>query len=639
MTGQFVNRLLTISIILYSGILNSQVTIHLENFNAGLGTWSSVDASDATDVWTATANYMEVNGIGGGDDIDWLISPAINMDIQTDEFFLFDYNDANAGDLVELLYSTNYNNGGTSADVNSATWINIPLRVIDMNATSCITTMFQRHPAIDIDAITGTAVFFAFRYTGTSASARRYRIDNVHIDASYFANITNGIDCEPLKNELHGLISTQTDRIRYTSSQYDVWDALLHTDTRLNDAGTATIVWDMFTDIPSGTGEFEFDHCSNRDNGSCPGGEGICYNREHTFPRSWWGGGTTLSDTINTDMHHLYASDRSLNSAKSNYPPGNVLVASTTGSNGFLMGANASYPCTPATGSKRYIEPIDEFKGDYARTFFYLVTRYQHNLAAWAPINSQGNCFMDGTSYPGIQNWALQTLLQWHVSDPVSQKEINHNNAVYAIQGNWNPFISSPGYVYLIWGDENGTPCDQVILPIELLTFNVKLSQNNVVIDWKTASELDNDYFLVERSLDLIHWKEVAHVDGAGTSSSIQEYTALDIDLSLRTTYYYRLKQVDLNGGISYSESKSVFAELPNFLNFYPNPVSDVLTIKCVENNLGTIEVSDPMGRSVMSDIIVNYISPNEVKINMEYLSPNIYLIKSQLGLIRVVKN
>ncbi len=627
-------RKLFLCFLLFLPIVSAQVSIHVENFNTGIGSWSSVDASDPTDSWTPTAGYMEMNGFGGGNDVDWLISPAINMDAQTDEFFLFDYNDNYGGNLIELLYSTDYNNGGTVTDVNAATWTNLPLKLIDINATSCFSTLFQRHPAIDIGWITGTSVYFAFRYTGTSTSAKRYRIDNIHIDASYFSNLTPGINCAALKDELHTLIATQTDRIRYSSSQYDVWDAILHTDTRINDAGIATIVWDMFTDFPNATGEFEFDHCTNRDNGSCPGGEGNCYNREHTFPRSWWGGGTSLNDTINTDMHHIYASDRSLNSAKGNFPPGIVLTPSTVGTNGVKIGDNPTYPCTPTTGLKRYFEPIDEFKGDYARTYFYIVTRYQHNMVAWQGLSPQGACFMDGTTYPSIQNWALQELLAWHAADPVSQKEIDHNNAVYAIQGNWNPYISMPELVSLVWGDASGTPCSITALPVELVDFSATPKLNEVVLEWKTATENNNAYFTIERSSDMKTWEEINQIDGAGNSSSTINYFITDNN-PLNGTSYYRLKQVDFDGRYSYSEIKSVKNNIQYSL--YPNPVKNKLTISGNLDYDFNLEIFDYLGRDVTHITKITY-ENSKISINLSDLKSDFYIVKINGATYKIIK-
>ena len=453
-------KTLTISAFLVSLSSTAQVNIHTENFGAGTGTWTAVDVNDATNQWTATGGSMQMDGAGGTDDEDWLISPSINLDAQAGEHFLFDYNDVNAGALIELYYSTDYNGGGTAGDVSTATWTSLPLRLVDINSVVCF-SLFQRHPAIDISGISGSAVYFGFKYTGTAGTAKQYQLDNIHIEAEYYSTILTsvaaGVRCAELKTEIHNVIINQT-KIPYTSASYDIWDSQLQTDTRLNDAGTATIVWDMFTDKPGATGEFEFDHCDNRDDGSCPGGEGVCYNREHSFPQSWWGSGQSSTDTQYVDLHHIVPSDRSMNSAKSNNPPGIVTTAFTTGSNGFKVGANPAYPCASMT----YWEPIDEYKGDYARIFFYFATRYQHNMVAWSTISTTGDCAMSGDAYTSFEPWLVQLLLEWNAADPVSTKETERNNAVYAIQGNRNPFIDNPAWIEYIWGDNLGSPCSDV---------------------------------------------------------------------------------------------------------------------------------------------------------------------------------
>lgn len=437
---------------------SAQLNVYSEDFAGGIGAWSAVDVNDASSVWAAAGGYMEINGAGGSDDEDWLISPAINMDAQTDEYFLFDYNDVNDGNLIELYFSTNYNGGGTPADVASASWTALPLDVLDLNAISCFTNLFQRHPAIDVSGINGSSVYFGFKFTSTGGAARQYQIDNVHIEAEYYnsihASVAAGVRCAQLKTEIHDIIVNQT-KVQYTSTNFDIWDSQLQTDHRMNDAGTAMIVWDMFTDIPSGTGEFEFDHCLNRDQGSCPGGEGICYNREHTFPQSWWGGGQTAADTQFVDLHHIVPADRSLNTAKSNNPPGVVTTPTTTGSNGLKVGFNPSYPCPSAT----YWEPIDEYKGDYARIFLYFATRYEHNMTAWSTIAAGGDCAMNGDPFTSYEPWLVQVLLDWNAADPVSQKEIDRNNAIFAMQGNRNPYVDNPEWIELIWGDVAGNPC------------------------------------------------------------------------------------------------------------------------------------------------------------------------------------
>ena len=437
----------------------SQITVHYEAFGSGLGTWTGISVTDASNVWTGGGGVASMNGFGGSDDEDWLVSPAINMDTQGDEYLIFEYDDSFNGALIEVLYSTDYNGGGSVADLQLANWIALPDRVVDVNSLSCFGNSLERHPAIDVSAIVGTNVYYAIKYTGLAANSKSYVIDNIHIEADYYGAVytflANGGNCAQLKSELYQSVKGIINVPRYTSSLYDVWDALVVTDRRWNDANNAEIVWDMFTDIPTGTGEFEFDHCLNKDNGSCPGGEGQCYNREHTLPRSWWGGGTSYpADTQNFDLHHITPSDRSMNTAKLNYPPGLVptATATTIGSNGFKVGPNPAYPC----GSK-YFEPIDEYKGDYARMFFYMATKYELVIAGWT--SSNGSCAMAGNSYPVYNQWMLDVLLDWHTNDPVSVKEVDRNNAAYGVQGNRNPYIDNPQWVGYVWGDNLGNSC------------------------------------------------------------------------------------------------------------------------------------------------------------------------------------
>lgn len=572
--------LFALGLLLSAAHLQSQTIIENEDFSSGLGSWSAVSISDATDVWTASGGVVDMNGFGGSDDEDWLISPAINMDAQGAEYFMFDYNDGFDGNLLELYYSSNYTNAGTAASVTSATWTQIPLELIDINSVSCFTTLYQTHPAIDISALTGASVYFAFKYTGTSSTSKDYSLDNIRIEADYYSDVqtylNNGGDCAPFKTELHNLIKQQRRAVPYTSSQFDVWDSYLQIDSRLNDAGTEIIVWDMFTDYPTSTGEPEFDHCTNRDQGSCPGTIGSCYNREHTLPRSWWGGGTGNLDTQNVDLHHLYPSDRELNAAKSNWPPGIVTNATTSFGNGYKVGTNPTYPCS----SMEYFEPIDEYKGDYARTFFYLSTRYESKIGGWETINTRGDCALDGSAYTAYEPWLLSLLLQWHAADPVSQKEIDRNNGVYAIQGNRNPFIDNPTWVDGIWGTAAGLDCSVIALPLEYASFQVELIDSDVEIRWTTSSEINTDYFQIEKSHEGIEWSALERVQAAGNSQVEIQYSTQDNQVQFGTTYY-RIKSVDLDGTVQYSDIQSVTRQRDDLtsLSVFPNPSTGVFRI------------------------------------------------------------
>lgn len=162
-------------------------------------------------------------------------------------------------------------------------------------------------------------------------------------------------------------------------------------------------------------------------------------SREHCMPRSWWslGGDYGLA---NSDLHNLYPSDYTANSKKSNYPLGQVGVTNWT-NNVVKLGAN-TFPGYSGT----VFEPADEYKGDFARTYFYMVTSHEDYANRWS------SPMLDNNTYPVFKAWAIDMLLAWARQDPVSQKEIDRNNAVFAIQQNRNPFIDYPDLYEYIWG-------------------------------------------------------------------------------------------------------------------------------------------------------------------------------------------
>ncbi|MCH5221004.1 MAG: endonuclease [Muribaculaceae bacterium] len=182
-------------------------------------------------------------------------------------------------------------------------------------------------------------------------------------------------------------------------------------------------------------------------------------NREHSFPKSWWGGSTSVNAYI--DLNHLYPSDQSANTAKSNYPLGTVDRNSTiTFDNGVAL---VGYPVNGQGGlAPKVFEPDDDYKGDFARTYFYMVTCYQDY--SWATKYAY---MLEQNTYPTLSQWAVDLLLKWHRQDPVDQKEIDRNEAVYKIQNNRNPFIDLPELAEYIWGTKKGEPFSpgEVIVP------------------------------------------------------------------------------------------------------------------------------------------------------------------------------
>ncbi len=195
--------------------------------------------------------------------------------------------------------------------------------------------------------------------------------------------------------------------------------------------------WDMYGNIPLYTPSF------------------AGMNREHSFPKSWWGGGSNTP--AYTDINHLYPAEAKANQAKSNWPLGEVYSA-----NGYDNGVSkVGTAVTGQGGGARYVfEPADEYKGDFARTYFYMVTCYQ-NLT-WA---SNYSWMLQHNTYPTLKKWAIDLLLKWHRNDPVSQKEKDRNEAVYKLQSNRNPFIDYTDLAEYIWGNRMGEAFTTAIAP------------------------------------------------------------------------------------------------------------------------------------------------------------------------------
>ena len=188
---------------------------------------------------------------------------------------------------------------------------------------------------------------------------------------------------------------------------------------------------------------------STCDNGSSASHVGEGYNREHSFPRSWFGGEV---DPMNTDVFHIYPTDIRVNSQRGNHPYG-VCANGTRLSYGNYVAKGKLGRCTYPGYTGDVFEPDDEYKGDLARSYFYMVTCYKEELPSWP-----GSAQLDyaKNKYKAFSSWTINMLMEWTRLDPVSEKEIKRNEAVYGIQGNRNPFIDHPELAEYIWGDKQG---------------------------------------------------------------------------------------------------------------------------------------------------------------------------------------
>ena len=277
-----------------------------------------------------------------------------------------------------------------------------------------------------------------------------------------------------------------------------LWDAFKTTDT--DDQG---YIIDMYSNC----------HYRPDQHGGNAQNVGDGFNREHSFPKSWFNDETPMY----TDLFHLYPTDIKVNGQRSNYPFG-VCVKGTRLTNGNLHGKGKLGPSSYPGYTGTVFEPDDEYKGDFARTYFYMVTCYKNELPSW-PGSPQLN--YSANRYKAFSTWSITMLMEWSRLDPVSEKEIKRNDAVYSIQNNRNPFIDHPELAEYIWGNkqsiawdgtggevipaaitapENGTAIDMGSTTIgNELSYKVSLKGQGLS-KGITLSMSDNEYFYVNKN-------------------------------------------------------------------------------------------------------------------------------------------
>lgn len=255
------------------------------------------------------------------------------------------------------------------------------------------------------------------------------------IPTGYY-NSAEGTTSAALKTQLASIISAGA-----VDKGYDGLYTIYNTSDLLPNGK----IWDVYSAKADGTANYYF--ASGNDKCGSYSQEGDCYNREHTFCDSWLG----AASPQRSDAHHVIPTDGYVNNRRSSFPHGKVGSASWTSSNGSKLGSSDA-----STGySGTVFEPIDEFKGDFARMYFYVATRYESKIAGWSGNGSAGE-ILAGNAYPAYKTWFYTLMLQWNAQDPVSAKEIARNEAIYAAQKNRNPYIDHPELADYIWGVKKG---------------------------------------------------------------------------------------------------------------------------------------------------------------------------------------
>ncbi len=252
------------------------------------------------------------------------------------------------------------------------------------------------------------------------------------IPANYYASVNGLKSPDAILSTLHGIIDDH-EVIGYSGLEP------YYAQTDMDSTGNH--IWDMYSKC-----EFTMEDANCSQKNVCD-----CWNKEHSVPQSWFNEGTPMK----SDLFHVIPTDARVNNFRSNYAYGETSSTAYIDKDPSALGRLGSCNFTGYTGT--VYEPDDQYKGDFARIYFYMATRYlDKNLA-----QSTGNVmFSYSNSKLSLTTYSVNLLLKWHRQDPVSQKEIDRNNAVFGIQENRNPYVDYPYLAEYVWGTQKSVQVD-----------------------------------------------------------------------------------------------------------------------------------------------------------------------------------
>ncbi|WP_160138909.1 endonuclease [Chryseobacterium sp. c4a] len=291
-----------------------------------------------------------------------------------------------------------------------------------------------------------------------------------------YYNGTTGLTGYTLKTKLNQIISSGAQDKGYSG----LWTTYYTSDLDNYYENNGTLL-DMYSEKPAGPDAYEYvlgtKQCGNGKNY-----ENSCYNREHSLPKRYFGGQNATP--MANDAHFVIPTDYFVNNKRSDYPYGETSSPTWTSTNGSKLGT-----CTFPGYSGTIFEPIDEFKGDIARMQLYFVTRYEDRLASFTQFQTPSSP-LDGTTDRGLQQWYLNLMLKWAAQDPVSQKERDRNDAVYARQSNRNPFIDHPEWVNMIWGSTLSTSENNITKSTEFTIYPNPIKNNELFVRGENLNKI-----------------------------------------------------------------------------------------------------------------------------------------------------
>ena len=356
-----------------------------------------------------------------------------------------------------------------------------------------------------------------------------YAKDPKPCPSDYYANALNKSG-QSLLTALYNIITS------HTNIGYDgLWDAYADTDT--DDRG-------YYIDMYSNYDKYTY---SNKCGSYSAIGD--CINREHSVPKSWWGSG---KQPQYSDIFNIVPTDGYVNNQRSNYPYGVCEGGTRLSNDGYVAKGRMGYS-TRSGYSGRVFEPDDEYKGDFARAYFYMATCYNNVISNWT--QSGGNVFFAGNSYPVFTTYAIDLLLEWHRLDPVSEKETTRNCYAHAWQGNRNPYIDHPELAEYIWGNKQGQSWtgDGTVVTIPVLTqptSGMTINVGTIAVDGTSVSTQ-----ITVKGSNLTQALNIS-VSGTGFSVAPSTLTASAVNNGTNVTVTYSGSEQSATGTLTLSSNE-----------------------------------------------------------------------------------
>ena len=356
-----------------------------------------------------------------------------------------------------------------------------------------------------------------------------YAKDPKPCPSDYYANALNKSG-QSLLTALYNIITS------HTNIGYDgLWDAYADTDT--DDRG-------YYIDMYSNYDKYTY---SNKCGSYSAIGD--CINREHSVPKSWWGSG---KQPQYSDIFNIVPTDGYVNNQRSNYPYGVCEGGTRLSNDGYVAKGRMGYS-TRSGYSGRVFEPDDEYKGDFARAYFYMATCYNNVISNWT--QSGGDAFFAGNRYPVFTTYAIDLLMEWHRLDPVSEKETTRNCYAHAWQGNRNPYIDHPELAEYIWGNKQGQSWtgDGTVVTIPVLTqptSGMTINVGTIAVDGTSVSTQ-----ITVKGSNLTQALNIS-VNGTGFSVAPSTLTASAVNNGANVTVTYSGSEQSATGTLTLSSNE-----------------------------------------------------------------------------------